>query len=92
MEDQEIYLEKTGFKLIIVRGMKKVITELTSIKTMALVGVFSLLATGKIDSWAGIAGILTLVGIRDLPESILGRAGKVINSIVKDKEKPLSEQ
>jgi len=71
MEEQENYLQKATFKEIIIRGTKKVLTELTSVKFLAMCGIFALMAYNKIGDVAGIVGILAILGIRDLPESII---------------------
>ncbi len=71
MANQEEYLKTVGFKEIIIRGFKKMLTELTSVKFLAMGGIFCLLIYGKVDSLAGIVGILAILGIRDLPESII---------------------
>ncbi len=73
MDDQEAYLKTVGVKEIIIRGVKKMLTELTSVKFLAMGGIFCLLVYGKVDSLTGIVGILAILGIRDLPESIVQR-------------------
>jgi hypothetical protein len=66
-EDQEAYLKVTSTKDILIRGGKKIITEITSVKTLALGGIFVLLFLQKIDAMWGIIGITTLTGVREIP-------------------------
>lgn len=87
MEDQETYLKTAKVKDILVRGFKKMLTELTSIKFLAMGGIFCLLIYGKVDSLAGIVEILAILGIRDLPESIIQRISGGSNKPPEDIDK-----
>ena len=65
--DQEEYLVKTGLKAIAIRGLKKLITELTSVKFLLLAFVCVALALKWIGDTAGLAAALILAGARELP-------------------------
>jgi hypothetical protein len=69
-EPQEKYLTKTSFKNIIARGLKKLITELTSIKTLFLAFICVAAWYNKItDLWCVIGG-LAVLGVKELPTNI----------------------
>ena len=87
MDDQESYLKTAKMKDILIRGFKKMLTELTSVKFLAMGGIFCLLIYGKVDSLAGIVGILAILGIRDLPESIIQKIGGGSNKPPEDMDK-----
>jgi hypothetical protein len=68
--DQETYLKEAPFKDTILRGLKKVITELTSIKTLFLVFICVAAWYDKIsDMWCIVGGLATL-GVKELPSNI----------------------
>lgn len=64
--DQEAYLNTTSLGKICVRGIKKFITEITSIKTLAMGAIVALNYFGKMDSYATIIGILGLIGAKEI--------------------------
>lgn len=65
-DDQETYLEKTSLGKICVRGIKKLVTELSSIKTLAMGAIVALNYFGKMDSYATIIGLLGLIGAKEV--------------------------
>jgi hypothetical protein len=65
-DTQESYFANTSFRGVCIRGAKKAITECSSIKSLALAGVFGLMAFTKLDAMWGIIGILGLVGAREI--------------------------
>ena len=72
--DQEKYLNETpliwGKNSIVLRGIKKVATELTSIKTLFLAFVCVAAWYDKIsDMWCIIGG-LGILGVKELPSNI----------------------
>jgi hypothetical protein len=77
-QGQEDYLAKTLIGAICLRGIKKLITELTSIKTLALAAMIILLFFKRVDSMWGIMGVLALTGAKEIDFT------QVIN-IIKDK-------
>lgn len=70
MDDQEKYLSETKLGPIVLRGIKKVVTELTSIKTLFLAFICVAGWFDKIsDMWLVIGGLATL-GVKELPTEI----------------------
>lgn len=74
MEDQEKYLSETpliwGKKSIVLRGIKKMATELTSVKTLFLAFICVAGWFDKIsDMWVIVGGLGTL-GVKELPSEI----------------------
>lgn len=63
---QEEYLNQTKLKDIFLRGIKKLITEVTSIKTLAMMAFVGLNYMGKMDSYATMIGVLGCVGAKDI--------------------------
>lgn len=70
MDDQEAYLKNTSFGQIISRGTKKLITELTSIKTLFLAFICVALAFGWISDIVGVIGGLATLGVKEIPSEI----------------------
>jgi hypothetical protein len=65
-DDQEAYLNNTSLGKICVRGVKKLVTEISSIKTLAMGAIVGLVYFGKMDSMAGVIGLLGLVGAKEI--------------------------
>ena len=67
MANQEEYLYEALFKDIIKRGLKKLMTEATSVKFLLL--VFNCVGVwfGKISNEVGMSVALLLVGLREIP-------------------------
>jgi hypothetical protein len=65
-DDQETYLSSTSFGKICQRGAKKLITELSSVKSLAMLAIVGLNYFGKLDSYATIIGLLGLVGAKEI--------------------------
>ena len=68
--DQETYLKQTSFKEILIRGLKKVTTEITSIKTMFLAFLCVAMAFKWISDIAGIVGGLATLGVKEIPGEV----------------------
>ena len=64
--DQEKYLQETPLKRIVIRGLKKLITECSSSKSLAMVAIVGLVYFGKMDSWAAVVGLLGLTGAKEV--------------------------
>lgn len=69
--NQEDYLVTTPLiwsrkNSIVLRGLKKLTTELTSVKTLAMIAIVGLVYFGKMDSYAGMIGLLGLVGAKEI--------------------------
>lgn len=77
--DGEIDFEKTSFKEILARGVKKMIVELTSVKFLLLIflGYITIKYLIKESTLFGIAigAMLLLVGIKEGAETIKGYIG-----------------
>lgn len=78
--DQETFLRDTSMKDICIRGIKKLVTELTSVKTLFLAflcvaGAFEWVS----DTWLIVGGLATL-GVKELPSDIFN---KIIDKVVK---------
>ena len=71
MEDQETYLETTSLWKIIIRGFKKLLTELTSVKTLFLAFLCVAMAYKWIGDVAGIVGGLAVLGVKEVPIDII---------------------
>lgn len=71
MADQEEYLIATSFKEIVKRGTKKLITELTSVKTLFLAFLCVAMAYKWIGDVAGIVGGLAVLGVKEIPLDII---------------------
>jgi hypothetical protein len=71
MDDQEKYLKETSTGQIISRGMKKLITEMTSVKFILLcficVGIWQKFITDHI----GLGTALLIIGIREVPVDVI---------------------
>ena len=68
--DQETYLKKTSFQVVITRGLKKLIVELSSIKTLFLAFICIAVAKNWISDMWGIIGGMAVMGVKELPSNI----------------------
>ena len=68
--DQETYLNQTSIWQIVKRGIKKLITELTSIKTLFLAFLCVAMAYGWISDTIGIIGGLATLGVKEIPSEV----------------------
>jgi len=70
--DQEQYLERTSIGEIILRGLKKLITEMTSVKFILLIFICVGIWQKFIQDTIGLGTALLIIGIREVPiETIL---------------------
>ena len=70
--DQEQYLERTSIGEIILRGLKKLITEMTSVKFILLIFICVGIWQKFIQDTIGLGTTLLIIGIREVPvETIL---------------------
>jgi hypothetical protein len=77
--DQEQYLKETGLWPVVARGVKKLVTELTSVKTLFLAFLCVAIAKGWIGDVAGIIGGLATLGVKEIPSEVFtGLIEKVI--------------
>ena len=72
--DQEQYLEETPLSKVVLRGIKKLVTEMTSTKFLLLVficiGIWQKFIQGSI----GLGTALLIIGIREVPvDAIIGK-------------------
>jgi len=65
--EQETYLNETSIWQILKRGIKKLVTEATSVKFLLLVFDCAGIWTGKIPTEAGLGFALLLTGLREIP-------------------------
>jgi hypothetical protein len=65
-QSQEDYLNTASLGKVCARGMKKLVTECSSIKTLAMAATVGLVYFGKMDSMAGMVGLLALVGAKEV--------------------------
>lgn len=67
---QEQYLTDTPLiwskNSIVIRGVKKLVTECSSIKSLAMAAIVGLVWFQKMDSMAGVVGLLGLVGAKEI--------------------------
>ena len=74
MDDQEKYLNETplacGKNSIGLRGLKKLVIELTSVKTLFLAFLCVAMAFKWISDYAGIIGGLATLGVREIPTEV----------------------
>jgi len=61
MDDQEKYLKESSFWQIILRGMKKLVTEMTSVKFLLLVFIYVGIWQKFIQELQGILGAAVFV-------------------------------
>ena len=74
MDDQEKYLKESSFWQIILRGLKKLITEMTSVKFLLLVFICIGIWQKFIQDSIGLVTALLIIGIREVPvEAIVGK-------------------
>ena len=72
--DQEEYFEKTSVGGIILRGLKKLVTEMTSVKFLLLVFICIGIWQKFIQDSIGLGTALLIIGIREVPvEAIIGK-------------------
>ncbi len=73
-DEQEKYLNETPTVTIFKRGIKKLLTEATSVKFLLLVFCCTGIWTGKIPTEAGLGFALLLTGLREIPmEAIVAK-------------------
>ncbi len=65
--DQEEYFEKTSVGGIILRGLKKLVTEMTSVKFLLLVFICIGIWQKFIQDSLGLGTALLIIGIRKVP-------------------------
>jgi hypothetical protein len=65
-KDQEAVLASTRLDQLLLRGLKKVILEVTSVKTWIMAAIIILLFYGKIDPMWAIVGLMGLTGAKEL--------------------------
>jgi hypothetical protein len=72
--DQEEYFEKTSVGGIIIRGLKKLVTEMTSVKFLLLVFICIGIWQKFIQDSIGLGTALLIIGIREVPvDAIIGK-------------------
>ena len=72
--DQEEYFEKTSVGGIIIRGLKKLVTEMTSVKFLLLVFICIGIWQKFIQDSIGLGTALLVIGIREVPvDAIIGK-------------------
>ncbi len=72
--DQEEYFEKTSIGRIILRGLKKLVTEITSVKFLVLAFVCIGIWQKFIQDSIGLGTALLIIGIREVPvDAIIGK-------------------
>jgi hypothetical protein len=72
--DQEEYFEKTSIGGIILRGLKKLVTEMTSVKFLLLVFICIGIWQKFIQDSIGLGTALLIIGIREVPvDAIIGK-------------------
>ena len=72
--DQEQYLEGTPLGRIILRGIKKLVTEMTSTKFLLLVFICIGIWQKFIQDSIGLGTALLIIGIREVPvDAIIGK-------------------
>ncbi len=72
--DQEEYFEKTSVWGIILRGLKKLVTEMTSVKFLLLAFVCIGIWQKFIQDSIGLGTALLIIGIREVPvDAIIGK-------------------
>jgi len=63
---EEILTE--SFKTLFIRGLKKVVVELTSVKALLLAFICICIWLNRVDDIYGLAAALGIIGIREIPE------------------------
>ncbi len=72
--DQEEYFEKTSVGGTILRGLKKLVTEMTSVKFLLLVFICIGIWQKFIQDSIGLGTALLIIGIREVPvDAIIGK-------------------
>ena len=69
--DQEQYLERTSIGEIILRGLKKLITEMTSVKFILLIFICVGIWQKFIQDTIGLGTALLIIGIREVPVEVI---------------------
>ncbi len=81
MDEQEKYLSETSIGSVILRSIKKLITELTSIKTLFLAFLCVAIAHQWVSDIAGIIGGLATIGVKEIPQEVfMGLIQKILPS------------
>lgn len=74
MDEQEKYLNETpliwGKKSVVLRGVKKLATEITSVKTVFLAFICMAVWFGKISDIVGVVGGLATLGVKEIPGEV----------------------
>ncbi len=70
-----------SYKTIIVRGIKKMLVEITSLKFLTLIFIGYLTAAKTIQDYIGVSGMFALLGMREGFEYLSG--GKEASKFVK---------
>ena len=65
-DDQETFLANTSLKDICIRGIKKLVTEVSSVKSLAMLAFVGLNFFGKMDSYATVIGLLGCIGAKEI--------------------------
>jgi len=78
-DSQEKYLTETSLWGVILRGIKKLATEFSSIKFLLLIFVCAGIWTKIISEGIGLGAALVLVGMREIPvDQIMAKiSGKI---------------
>ena len=72
--DQEQYLEGTPLRKVVLRGIKKLVTEMTSTKFLLLVFICVGIWQKFIQDSIGLGTALLIIGIREVPvDAIIGK-------------------
>ncbi len=74
MADQETYLETSSVGKIVLRGLKKLLTEMTSVKFLLLIFVCVGIWQKFITDTVGLGVALVIIGMREVPvETIISK-------------------
>jgi len=71
MNDQEKYLKETSTGQIVSRGIKKLITEMTSVKFLLLVFICIGVWQKFIADHIGLGTALLIIGVREIPVDVI---------------------
>jgi hypothetical protein len=72
---EKVDINGSGFKAIGIRGLKKMLVDLTSLKFLTLVFIGYLTATKIVTDFVGVGAMLALLGIREGFEYLSGNNG-----------------
>lgn len=82
-QGQEPYLRRASFTKILSRGIKKILTEITSVKFLFLCFICVAITFKWIGDAVGVGAALVLLGLREIPpgmtDAILSKLGKPSN-------------